>query len=163
RHLPLDAGRRAGGAARHGAVRGHGQEAGQQLDADGHARAGDVPDRPAHAGGRQLPGEGAAGGAAAGAATQRRVVRLDRPGGRGPLEDAGPPGTVDPAQATAPPRVRSYFPETLLWKPELITDDQGVLPPLSIHLADSITTWRLSASAVSADGRLGATQRPMKV
>ncbi len=84
------------------------------------------------------------------------------PGRGGPPNDAGPPGTKNPDQA-APPRVRSYFPETLLWKPELITDDQGHLPPLTIHLADSITTWRLSASAVSADGRLGATQRPMKV
>jgi hypothetical protein len=64
---------------------------------------------------------------------------------------------------SARPRIRRLFPETLLWKPELITDDQGRLPPVPIHLADSITTWRLSASAVSAGGRLGATQLPMKV
>jgi uncharacterized protein YfaS (alpha-2-macroglobulin family) len=62
-----------------------------------------------------------------------------------------------------PPRVRQFFPETLLWKPELITDDQGRLAPITIQLADSITTWRLAASAVSADGRLGAAQMPMKV
>ncbi|MFO0930531.1 MAG: MG2 domain-containing protein [Gemmataceae bacterium] len=62
-----------------------------------------------------------------------------------------------------PPRVRQHFPETLVWKPELITDDAGRLPPLAIPLADSITTWRLAASAVSADGRLGAAQLPMKV
>ena len=61
------------------------------------------------------------------------------------------------------PRVRREFPETLLWKPELITDDEGRLPPLRISLADSITTWRLSASAVSADGRLGAASLPIKV
>jgi hypothetical protein len=67
-------------------------------------------------------------------------------------------------KATAPaPRLRQYFPETLLWKPQLITDDQGRLPPLPIHLADSITTWRLSASAVSSDGRLGAKEMKMKV
>jgi hypothetical protein len=71
------------------------------------------------------------------------------------------PGQVNP-QAPAP-RLRQYFPETLLWKPQLITDDKGRLPPLPIHLADSITTWRLSASAVSSDGRLGAKQMKMKV
>ncbi len=61
------------------------------------------------------------------------------------------------------PRIRRFFPETLLWKPELITDDQGRLPPLTVHLADSITTWRLAASAVAADGRMGSAQLPMKV
>jgi hypothetical protein len=62
----------------------------------------------------------------------------------------------------AEPRVRELFPETLLWKPELITDDQGHAS-LDIELADSITTWRLAASAVTADGRLGAAQLPLKV
>src|SRR5262249_2387728 len=37
-------------------------------------------------------------------------------------------GLTDPAE---PPRVRQFFPETLLWKPELITDDQGRLRPLT--------------------------------
>jgi hypothetical protein len=60
------------------------------------------------------------------------------------------------------PRVRKAFPETLLWTPQLITDDQG-RAHLEIDLADSITTWRISASAVAADGRLGATQLPLKV
>lgn len=63
----------------------------------------------------------------------------------------------------AEPRVRRHFPETLLWKPELITDDTGRLPPVKVTLADSITTWRLAASAVAADGRLGAGQWPIKV
>ncbi|MGL4552257.1 MAG: MG2 domain-containing protein, partial [Gemmataceae bacterium] len=67
------------------------------------------------------------------------------------------------SDAPAAPRLRSHFPETLLWKPELITDDQGRIAPLTVPLADSITTWRLTASAVSGDGRLGATARPIKV
>ena len=37
------------------------------------------------------------------------------------------------------------------------------MPPLDIDLADSITTWRLTASAVTADGRLGATECRLKV
>jgi hypothetical protein len=59
-------------------------------------------------------------------------------------------------------RVRSYLPETLLWRPQIITDDQG-RATIPIKLADSITTWRLSASAVSADGRLGAAQKDIRV
>ncbi len=59
-------------------------------------------------------------------------------------------------------RVREWFPETLLWKPELITDENGHAS-LEIDLADSITTWRLTSSAVSADGRLGASQTGIRV
>ncbi len=61
-----------------------------------------------------------------------------------------------------PVRVREWFPETLLWRPELITDDQG-RATLDLDLADSITTWRLSASAVTADGQLGADQASIRV
>ena len=59
-------------------------------------------------------------------------------------------------------RVRDQFPETLLWRAQLITDDEG-RASLDIDLADSITTWRLTASAVSADGRLGAVEELLKV
>src|SRR5207244_13643925 len=54
------------------------------------------------------------------------------------------------------------FPETMLWRPELITEDDGTAT-LEIDLADSITTWRLSGSAVTADGRLGAVQTDIRV
>ena len=60
------------------------------------------------------------------------------------------------------PRVRDYFPETLLWQPELITDDNGVAT-LELPLADSITTWRMTAAAVSAQGRLGGGEFPVRV
>jgi hypothetical protein len=65
------------------------------------------------------------------------------------------PGSVSP-------RIRSWFPETLLWRPELITDDHG-RASLDLDLADSITTWRLTASAVTADGKLGASKTGIKV
>jgi uncharacterized protein YfaS (alpha-2-macroglobulin family) len=68
---------------------------------------------------------------------------------------------LPPADA-APVRVRELFPETLLWRPEVVTDDEGHAS-IDVDLADSITTWRLLASAVDADGRLGATQTPLKV
>jgi alpha-2-macroglobulin-like protein len=59
-------------------------------------------------------------------------------------------------------RVRRNFPETLLWRPELITDDQG-RARLDLELADSITTWRCAVGAVMADGRLGAAQAAIRV
>ena len=62
-------------------------------------------------------------------------------------------GQSQPNEAE-PVRVRDWFPETLLWRPELVTDDQGQAV-LDFDLADSITTWRLSASAVTAGGQLG--------
>src|SRR5574340_798357 len=70
--------------------------------------------------------------------------------------------SATPAQSAAPLRVRDWFPETLLWRPELITDDQG-RATLDLDLADSITTWRLSASAITAAGQLGADQASLRV
>lgn len=67
----------------------------------------------------------------------------------------------EPSLATGP-RVRSFFPETLVWEPQLITDAAGVVE-LDVPLADSITTWRLSLSAVSLAGRLGATETGLVV
>ncbi|MGA2256595.1 MAG: MG2 domain-containing protein, partial [Thermoguttaceae bacterium] len=78
-------------------------------------------------------------------------------------DQAGPKAPPKDAQASGPPvRVREWFPETLLWRPEVITDDNG-RASLTIDLADSITTWRLSASAISAEGKLGGTESPIRV
>ncbi|HWY87856.1 MAG TPA: alpha-2-macroglobulin family protein, partial [Gemmataceae bacterium] len=59
-------------------------------------------------------------------------------------------------------KVREFFPETMLWQPALITDDRGVAD-LAVNFADSITTWRLSASANSLGGALGGVNVPLKV
>jgi uncharacterized protein YfaS (alpha-2-macroglobulin family) len=64
-------------------------------------------------------------------------------------------GARDASAASAePPRLRQYFPETMLWLPEAVTDEQGMLH-LDVPVADSITTWRVTALASSQDGRLG--------
>lgn len=60
------------------------------------------------------------------------------------------------------PRVRREFPETLYVNPSVITNADGTAT-LSIPLADSITEWRLSALANSADGKLGGVQSGFKV
>ncbi|MBM4070510.1 MAG: hypothetical protein FJ271_16375 [Planctomycetes bacterium] len=69
---------------------------------------------------------------------------------------------IVPDASAEPLRLREWFPETLLWRPELLTDDHGKAT-LEIPLADSITTWRLTTSAVTGVGRLGAAQSSIKV
>lgn len=76
-------------------------------------------------------------------------------------DDASAEGGEAPP-AAQPIRVRQWFPETLLWRPEVVTDDAGQAT-VDIELADSITQWRLSASAVSAAGQLGGGDFPIKV
>ncbi|MGZ0166391.1 MAG: MG2 domain-containing protein [Planctomycetales bacterium] len=61
-----------------------------------------------------------------------------------------------------PPRVRRFFPETLLWRPQLLTDESGNAQ-LELSLADSITTWRLAGSAVSKSGQLGSFEQGIRV
>jgi len=59
-------------------------------------------------------------------------------------------------------RVRNYFPETLYVNPSIITDSSG-MAQIQVPLADSITTWRLTALASSMDGRLGSNQSGLTV
>ena len=68
--------------------------------------------------------------------------------------------TSGPA-ALATPRLRDYFPETLLWRPEVVTDSHGAAH-LSIPLADSITTWELKAIASTVDGRIGTAESEVR-
>lgn len=63
---------------------------------------------------------------------------------------------------SSPVRVRQWYPETLVWRPELITDDQGNAT-IEIPLADSITKWRVSTSAITAGGQLGSSSSDLKV
>lgn len=59
-------------------------------------------------------------------------------------------------------RVREYFPETMLWSPALLTDEQG-RASLTVPMADSITTWRLSVMGNTVAGQLGSATVPVKV
>lgn len=68
----------------------------------------------------------------------------------------------DRAQAAEAPRLRQWFPETLYWAPEVVTDENG-RASLDVPIADSITTWRLTALASTQDGRLGFTTRGVRV
>ena len=59
-------------------------------------------------------------------------------------------------------RVRQFFPETLYSNPQIITDDSGKAT-LNLKMADSITSWRITALANSLDGDLGSDNAQMIV
>ena len=61
-----------------------------------------------------------------------------------------------------PARVRSRFPETLLWEPELITDKSG-RATLDVELADSITDWRVVTTGSTTSGLLGRASTTLRV
>lgn len=65
-------------------------------------------------------------------------------------------------RGSAPPRLRQFFPETLLWLPEVETDASGQAR-IEVPIADSITTWRVSLLASDAEGTLGSADVPLRV
>lgn len=65
-------------------------------------------------------------------------------------------------KAGAPVRIREYFPETLYTNPQVITDDKGNAE-IDVKMADSITSWRLSAFANSLKGQMGNITTAIKV
>lgn len=56
------------------------------------------------------------------------------------------------------PRVRQYFPETLVWRPEIVTDARG-RARLPFTLADTVTTWRVGVIASTEDGQVALAER----
>ncbi|MCB9791800.1 MAG: hypothetical protein H6741_03650 [Alphaproteobacteria bacterium] len=56
-----------------------------------------------------------------------------------------------PGAAEAGPSLRSWFPETFLWEPLVITDEAGQAS-LEVRVPDSLTTWRVLALAASREG-----------
>jgi hypothetical protein len=68
-------------------------------------------------------------------------------------------GKIDMSLAT--PRLREYFPETLLWQPEVLTDRVGHIA-VKVPLADSITTWKVSVIASTLDGHIGTASADLR-
>ena len=60
------------------------------------------------------------------------------------------------------PLLRQFFPETMYWNPEAITDATGHWQS-ELELAHTITTWRLTALASAQDGRIGSATAPIRV
>lgn len=73
------------------------------------------------------------------------------------------PTSAAPGQLPAEPwPIRLLFPETLYWAPDARTDAQGHLV-LDLPLADTVTTWRLTALASTRDGAIGAATADLVV
>jgi hypothetical protein len=66
-------------------------------------------------------------------------------------------GAASPLPRFSTPRLREFFPETLVWQPSLETDEEG-RARLDFKLADNITTWKMSVIASTEDGRLGTAE-----
>lgn len=65
---------------------------------------------------------------------------------------------VTQTEENSTPRLREYFPETLLWQPEIITDKNGKAE-MKFKLADNITTWKLYTIASTKNGKIGVTEK----
>src|SRR5207247_5900424 len=65
-----------------------------------------------------------------------------------------PVSGVVPNKERATPRLREYFPETLLWAPSVETGADG-RAELKFKLADNITTWRVAVTGSSEAGDIG--------
>jgi uncharacterized protein YfaS (alpha-2-macroglobulin family) len=121
-------------------------------------RLGDMP-----RGGFGFQGGIGGGGGMPGAGAQVYFANGNFPAKLEILTETKATGSHGGAGAPAPiQRTREYFPETMLWQPALVTDAQG-RADLAVNFADSITTWRLSASASSRVGSLGGATVPLKV
>lgn len=59
------------------------------------------------------------------------------------------------------PRLREYFPETLVWQPSVETDARG-RAELKFKLADNITTWKMAVIGSTEDGRIGTAETEFK-
>jgi uncharacterized protein YfaS (alpha-2-macroglobulin family) len=66
--------------------------------------------------------------------------------------------TVKQQPQASTPRLREYFPETLVWQPSIETDASG-RAKLNFKLADNITTWKMSVVASTEDGEIGTAEK----
>jgi hypothetical protein len=71
------------------------------------------------------------------------------------------PSTGGTPPAPAPAGVRSDFRETVYVNPTLITDPSGTAT-VSFPLAQSITTWRITAEGSTLDGKLGSAKKGVR-
>ncbi|HEV2861747.1 MAG TPA: MG2 domain-containing protein [Pyrinomonadaceae bacterium] len=66
------------------------------------------------------------------------------------------PAPIRPPLST--PRLREFFPETLVWQPSVETDAEG-RASVRFKLADNITTWKMSVVASTEDGQVGLLEK----
>jgi alpha-2-macroglobulin len=85
-------------------------------------------------------------------------------GMRGAPRDGGAHRALAQVKATefVQPKVRKAFPDTTFWSPEIHTDESG---HATVHLnfPDSLTTWRTTVRAITADTKAGAATNKILV
>ncbi len=70
-------------------------------------------------------------------------------------------GKLVPFREKSTPRLREYFPETLLWSPEVITNKDGKAE-IKFKMADNITTWKLYTIASTKTGKIGVAEKEVQ-
>ncbi|HUQ32047.1 MAG TPA: MG2 domain-containing protein [Pyrinomonadaceae bacterium] len=65
------------------------------------------------------------------------------------------------AMQAATPRLREYFPETLVWQPLLETDARG-RTEMNFKLADNITTWKMAVIGSTQNGEVGIVEKEIR-
>jgi A-macroglobulin TED domain/Alpha-2-macroglobulin family/Carboxypeptidase regulatory-like domain/MG2 domain/A-macroglobulin receptor binding domain/Macroglobulin domain MG3 len=70
-------------------------------------------------------------------------------------------GTASAEKPLFTPKLRKYFPETLVWKPEVITDEHG-RAHLDFPMADNITAWSMSVIASTEAGQVGVAEKELR-
>jgi uncharacterized protein YfaS (alpha-2-macroglobulin family) len=74
---------------------------------------------------------------------------------------AGSTGTKAVEKPLFTPRLRKYFPETLVWRPEVITDKHG-RAHINFPMADNITAWKMSVLASNEAGEVGIAEKELR-
>ncbi len=74
------------------------------------------------------------------------------------MKAKGRQDVVTSVEENSTPRLREYFPETLLWRPEVITDKNGKAE-VSFKMADNITTWKMYTVASTKNGKVGVAEK----
>jgi hypothetical protein len=59
------------------------------------------------------------------------------------------------------PKLRKYFPETLVWRPEVITDQNGHAR-IRFPMGDTITAWKMSVIASTVAGQIGVAEKELR-
>ncbi len=77
------------------------------------------------------------------------------------VADKGLQGIAPVQKPLFTPRLRKYFPETLLWKPEVITNARGQAH-IDFPMADNITAWSMSVIASTEVGQVGVAQQELR-
>lgn len=70
-------------------------------------------------------------------------------------------GTSPSEKPLFTPRLRKYFPETLVWRPEVITDKQGHAH-ITFTMADNVTAWKMSVLASTEAGQVGIAEKELR-